>query len=65
MMRGLSLTYIAAKFGVFVEEIIASFICYTGFINVIRYPISRVLLLILVLVVLRSCQYFGILPDCD
>ena len=65
MMRGLSLPYIAAKFVVFVEEIIASFICYTGFINVIKYPMSRVLLLILVLVVIRSCQYFEILPDCD
>ena len=38
--------------------IIASFLRYSGYINVINNPINNVLLLILVHVLLPSCLYF-------
>ena len=47
----------AAKFGLFVDED-ASFLHYTGYLNFINCPISRVLLLILVHVQLLSCLFF-------
>ena len=47
-----------AKFGLFVDEAIASFLPYTGYLNFINGPISRVSLLILVHVQLLSCLFF-------
>ena len=44
--------HMAAKFGVFLMKIIASFLHYTCYLNFIKAPISNVLLLILVHVVL-------------
>ena len=48
----------AAKFRLFVDEDHSKFLRYTGYLNVINGPISRVLLLILVHVQLRSCLFF-------
>ena len=48
----------AAKFRLFVVGTIASFLRYTGYLNFIKGPISRVLLLILVHVQLLSCLFF-------
>ena len=50
--------HMAAKFGLFVDEDIASFLRYTGYLNFINGPISRVLLLILEQVQLLSCLLF-------
>ena len=48
----------AAKFGCLLMSTIASFLRYTGYLNFINGPISRVLLLILVHVQLLSCLFF-------
>ena len=42
---------------------IASFLRYTGYLNFIYGPISRVLLLSLVHVQLLSCLFFGLLAS--
>ena len=47
----LSLVYLLMR-------IIASFLRYTGYLNIIKDPICHVLLLILVHVLLLSCLYF-------
>ena len=47
-------------------RIIASFLCYTGYLNFIKDPISHVLLLILAHELLLSCLYnFDFVPYCD
>ena len=51
----------AAKFGVLLMRTIASFQRYTGYLNFINGPISRVLLLILIYVQLLSCLSFRLL----
>ena len=48
----------AAKLGLFVDEDHSKLLRYTGYLNFIMGPISRVLLLILVHVQLLSCQFF-------
>ena len=48
----------ATKFGLCVDENIASILRYTGHQNFINDPLSHVLLLILVHVQLQSCLYF-------
>ena len=50
--------HMAVKFGLFLMRTIASFLRYTGYLNFINGPISRVLLLILVHVQLLSCLFF-------
>ena len=50
--------HMAAKFELFLMRTIASFLRYTGYLNFINGPISRVLLLILVQVQLLSCLFF-------
>ena len=57
--------YIIATFGFFVDENQnkPSFQRYTGYLNFINYPISHVLLLILVHVLLPSYLYFWLLDS--
>ena len=52
----------AAKFGGFVDEDHAGFLCYTGYLNIIKYYINHVYSLILVAVLLLSLD---LLPHCD
>ena len=47
--------HMAAKVGVFVAEIITSFLRYTGYLKFIKDPTSHVLLLILAHALLLSC----------
>ena len=62
LMRRLSLLGIDAMWqlslGCLLMRTIASFLRYTGYLNVINGPINHVLLLILVLVQLLSCLFF-------
>ena len=51
------------KFGLFVDEDHSKFLRYTGYLNFINGPISRVLLLILVHVQLLSCLFFWLLAS--
>ena len=47
------------------NTIMSVFLRYTGYLNFINGPISRVLLLILVHVQLLSCLFLDFLPHCD
>ena len=62
LMRPLSLIGIDAiwqlSLGCLWMMTIASFLCYTGYLNFINGPINHVLLLILVHVQLLSCLFF-------
>ena len=62
LMRRLSLIGIDAiwqlSLGSLLMRTIASFLCYTGYLNFINGPINHVLLLILVYVQLLSCLFF-------
>ena len=53
----------AAKFDCLLMRTIASFLHYTGYLNFINGPISRVSLLILVHVQLLSCLFFPLLAS--
>ena len=55
--------HMAVKFGCLLMRTIASFQRYTGYLNFINGPISRVLLLILVHVQLQSCLFFWLLAS--
>ena len=67
LMRRLSLIGIDAiwqlSLGCLLMRTIASFLRYTGYLNVINGPISRVLLLILVHVQLLSCLFFWLVAS--
>ena len=67
LMRRLSLIGIDAIWqlilGCLLIRTIASFLRYTGYLNFINSPISRVLLLILVHVQLLSCLFFRLLAS--
>ena len=67
LMRRLSLIGIDAiwqlSLGCLLMRTIASFLRYTGYLNFINEPVSRVLLLILVHVQLLSCLFFWLLAS--
>ena len=69
LLRRISLIGIDAiwqlSLGCLLMRTIANFLRYTGYLNFINCPISRVLLLILVHVQLLSCLFFDFLTHCD
>ena len=69
LMRGLPLIGIDAIWRLSLVclsmRITASFLCYTGYLNFINDPISRVLLQILVHVLLQNCLFNWLLVHCD